>query len=178
MRLVAMDDAAGDSAVRIRVKAGFQPATVYGRAGEPLRLVFRREEVAACSEHVVFPDFGKSAMLPAFEDVTLELLPERAGEYEFTCQLGLLHGRLIVSAPATREATTAAPRRSSRWIEPPSDVVLLGAVVWLCTVPLLLLVSVPLSSGRTGGLLALAWLGIVAAVCFAVCVRRLGGGLR
>jgi plastocyanin domain-containing protein len=80
----------------IRVRGGYTPDTVYGRVGEPLRLTFRREETAACSERVVFPDFGKSAMLPPYQDVTVELQPERAGEYEFTCQMGMLHGRLIV----------------------------------------------------------------------------------
>ena len=80
----------------IRVRGGYSPDTVYGRVGEPLRLTFRREETATCSERVVFPDFGKSAMLPPYQDVTVELQPERAGEYEFTCQMGMLHGRLIV----------------------------------------------------------------------------------
>ncbi len=81
---------------RIRVRGGYLPDTVYARAGEPLRLIFRREETAACSERVVFPDFGKSAMLPPYQDVTVEVTPDRAGVYEFTCQMGMLHGRLIV----------------------------------------------------------------------------------
>jgi plastocyanin domain-containing protein len=84
------------AATRIRVRGGYHPDTVYARVGEPLRLTFRREETAACSERVVFPDFGKSAMLPPDQDVTIELKPERAGAYEFTCQMGMLHGRLIV----------------------------------------------------------------------------------
>ena len=81
---------------RIRVRGGYQPDTVFARVGEPLRLTFRREETAPCSERVVFPDFGKSAMLPPYRDVTIELRPEQAGAYEFTCQMGMLHGRLIV----------------------------------------------------------------------------------
>ena len=81
---------------RIRVCGGYRPDTVRAIAGEPVRLTFRREETAACSERVVFPDFGKSAMLPPYEDVTVELTAEHAGEYEFTCELGVLHGRLIV----------------------------------------------------------------------------------
>ena len=83
-------------ATRIRVRGGYQPDTVYARAGERVRLTFRREETAACSERVVFPDFGKSAMLPPYQDVTIELRPEHAGDYEFTCELGMLRGRLIV----------------------------------------------------------------------------------
>ena len=81
---------------RVRVHGGYAPDTIYARAGEPLRLVFRREETAACSERVVFPDFGKSAMLPPYQEVIVELEPQEAGVYEFTCQMGMLHGRLIV----------------------------------------------------------------------------------
>jgi plastocyanin domain-containing protein len=80
----------------VRVHGGYVPDTIHARVGEPIRLVFRREETASCSERVVFPDFGKSAMLPAYEDVTIELEPSAAGEFEFTCQMGMLHGRLIV----------------------------------------------------------------------------------
>lgn len=81
---------------QIRVRGGYHPDTIYARVGEPLRLTFRREETAACSERVVFPDLGRSAMLPAYQDVTIELTPEHAGVHEFTCQMGMLHGRLIV----------------------------------------------------------------------------------
>jgi plastocyanin domain-containing protein len=45
---------------------------------------------------VVLGDFGKSARLPEGETVALEFLPQRPGEYEFTCQMGMLHGRLVV----------------------------------------------------------------------------------
>ena len=82
---------------RVRVKGAYEPNTIVAHAGRPLRITFYREETASCSERVVFPAFGKSAMLPPFQDVTLELLPERAGEYEFTCQMGMLRGRLIVT---------------------------------------------------------------------------------
>jgi plastocyanin domain-containing protein len=87
---------------RIRVRGGYSPDTIYGRVGEPLRLVFRREETAVCSEQVVFPHFGKSAMLPPYQDVTVELLPEHAGEYAFTCQMGMLHGRLVIEEAEAR----------------------------------------------------------------------------
>ena len=89
----------GDRALvktRVRVRGGYEPETVYARVGEPVAIVFRREETAPCSEQVIFPVLGKSAMLPAYEDVTVELTPPGPGEYEFTCQLGILRGRLVV----------------------------------------------------------------------------------
>jgi plastocyanin domain-containing protein len=82
--------------MRIRVCGGYLPDTIHAEAGVPLRLVFLREETSSCSEQVIFPAFGKSAMLPTGEAVAVDLLPEMPGEYEFTCAMGMLHGRLIV----------------------------------------------------------------------------------
>ena len=166
--------------VRVRVKGGYEPPVVHGRVGEPLRIVFRREETASCSEHVVFPEFGTSTMLPPFEDVAIELVPERTGEYEFTCQMGMLRGRLLVTGNGTErpKSTDPALARDLRpqWMRGMApehrDTVLLAFVAWLCSLPLLLLVGVPLLGWRAGGLLALLWFGVAATACFAVCVRR------
>ena len=167
--------------VRVRVKGGYEPPVVYAQTGEPICIVFRREETASCSEHVIFPAFGKSAMLPPFEDVAIELVPEHAGEYEFTCQMGMLQGRLLVAgeAPERQAASpkSVPPIRVERvWTRSVAnehgDTVLLAFVAWLCSLPLLLLLSVPFLGWRAGGLLALLWLGVVATTCFAVCVRR------
>ena len=164
--------------VRVRVKGGYQPSVVHARVGEPLRIVFSREETASCSEHVVFPAFGKSAMLPPFEDVTLELVPEHAGEYEFTCQLGMLRGRLVVvgdtpERPAVGDLrpTARARLRRSLTVER-GDTLLLALVAWVCSVPFLLLLTVPFLGWKAGGVFALAWLGLVVAACFAVCAWR------
>ena len=91
------------NAVRVRVRGGFEPDTIVARASEPLRLVFRREETASCSERVVFPELGHSATLPPFQDVSLELGPQFPGEYAFTCQLGVLRGLLVVVAGDDRD---------------------------------------------------------------------------
>ena len=80
----------------ILVKGGYTPDLIVVEHGKPVRLNFRREEAATCSEMVVFGDFNKSARLPEGEVVPVELLPERPGEYEFTCQMGMLRGKLIV----------------------------------------------------------------------------------
>ncbi len=106
----------------VRVRGGYEPDTIRVRVGEPVRIVFRREETAPCSEHVVFPDFGKSAMLPPFQDVSLELQPDREGEYEFTCQLGILRGLLIVeTGESPRRKSVITPmgyQRTRRWHGP------------------------------------------------------------
>lgn len=81
---------------RIRIRGDYEPAEVHVRAGEPARLIFRREETAPCSEYVVFPDFGISVMLPPFEDVAVDVPASDAGEHEFTCHMQMLRGRLVV----------------------------------------------------------------------------------
>lgn len=152
--------------VRIRVKGGYEPALVHGWVGEPLRLVFTREETAACSERVVFPEFGRSATLPPFEEVAIELVPDHEGEYEFTCQAGVLHGRLLVRGAGGRDGSRAPARRL------PGDTVRLALLAWPCTLAFLLLVAVPILGWRTGALLSLIWLGVLAGVRFVVCTLR------
>lgn len=80
----------------ILVKGGYTPDTVVVERGKPVRLIFRREETSACSEQIVFADFKKTAQLPEGKPVAIELMPTEAGEYTFTCQMGMLRGTLVV----------------------------------------------------------------------------------
>jgi plastocyanin domain-containing protein len=81
----------------VRVRGGYEPRVIHVRAGVPVRLIFLREETASCSEQVVFPDFGKSAMLPPGRKVTVELAACAPGTYEFSCAMGILRGSLVVT---------------------------------------------------------------------------------
>ena len=92
----AAETGGGYQEAMILVKGGYTPDTIVVRAGRPVRLNFRREETAACSEKVIFADFGKSADLPIGETVPVELLPKEPGEYVFACAMGMFRGRLIV----------------------------------------------------------------------------------
>ena len=80
----------------VLVKGGYTPDVIVVQRGKPVRLNFVRAESASCSEMVLFPDFNKSAKLPEGETVPVEFMPERAGEFEFQCQMGMLRGKLIV----------------------------------------------------------------------------------
>lgn len=82
----------------ILVKGGYTPDTVVALAGKPLHLIFQREEASPCSEMVIFDTLGKSAQLPEGVPTTLELMPKEPGEYPFSCQMGMLRGRLIIEA--------------------------------------------------------------------------------
>ena len=88
----------GYQEVMVLVKGGYTPDLIRVSAGRPVRLLFRREETAACSEQVVLPDFAKSAPLPTGTVVPVEFMPTEPGEHEFTCQMGMLRGRILVEA--------------------------------------------------------------------------------
>ncbi len=88
--------AGGAQEVAITVKGGYTPDIIVVKAGQPVRLRFTRQESAACSEKVLFPDFNQNALLPEGQEVTLEFTPEKTGEYGFQCQMGMLRGKLIV----------------------------------------------------------------------------------
>ena len=87
--------AAASSEVTITVKGGYDPAVIRVRSGQPVRLIFDRQETSSCSEEVVFPDFGIKRFLPAFEKTTVEVTAPRPGKYGFTCGMSMLHGSLI-----------------------------------------------------------------------------------
>lgn len=80
----------------VLVKGGYTPDVIVVQHNKPVRLHFRREETVACSEMVVFDAFGKSARLPTGKTVDIEFMPQQPGEYEFSCQMGMFRGKLIV----------------------------------------------------------------------------------
>ena len=81
--------------IRIRVKDGYEPATIFVEAGRPVRLYFYRDETSGCSERIVFEDFGIDQELPAFETTPVQLNPKEPGDYPFRCGKSVLKGRLV-----------------------------------------------------------------------------------
>jgi plastocyanin domain-containing protein len=94
--LRAAETTGGYQEAMILVKGGYTPDTIIVRHGRPVRLNFRREETASCSDKVIFADFQKSADLPTGQTVPVEFLPKEPGEFAFGCPMGMFRGRLIV----------------------------------------------------------------------------------
>jgi plastocyanin domain-containing protein len=92
----ATETSGGYQEAMILVKGGYTPDTIIVRSGRPVRLNFRREETASCSDKVILADFQKSADLPTGQTVAVELLPKAPGEFGFACPMGMFRGRLIV----------------------------------------------------------------------------------
>jgi len=94
--LRAAETTGGYQEAMILVKGGYTPDTIIVRHGRPVRLNFRREETASCSDKVIFADFQKSADLPTGQTVPVEFLPKEPGDFAFGCPMGMFRGRLIV----------------------------------------------------------------------------------
>jgi plastocyanin domain-containing protein len=92
----AAETSGGYQEVMVLVKGGYTPDTIVVQHGKPVRINFRREETAGCSDKVIFADFQKSADLPTGKLVPVELLPKGPGEYPFACPMGMFRGKLIV----------------------------------------------------------------------------------
>jgi plastocyanin domain-containing protein len=82
--------------IRIEVKGGYTPAVVKVQAGRPVRLDFFRDETNSCTDEVVLPEFGIRTYLPAHETTAVEFTPPTPGSFDFSCGMGMVHGRLIV----------------------------------------------------------------------------------
>ncbi|MBI5106329.1 MAG: cupredoxin domain-containing protein [Solirubrobacterales bacterium] len=87
---------AGVQELLVLVKGGYNPSVIEVQAGTPVRLTFQREESAACTEVVVFPDFDRSARLPEGERIPVDFVPEVPGSYAFSCEMGMVRGMLLV----------------------------------------------------------------------------------
>jgi Cu+-exporting ATPase len=141
---------AGVQEIGVTVKGGYLPDVIRVRQGVPVRVLFDRQESGECTGRVVFPDFGVSRSLPAFETTAVEFVPDKAGRFGFACGMNMVRGTLVVdpgpdtyavtgsvsvaeqsAAPASAdvadEDTEAAERRAE--ISDLSRRVLVGAVL-------------------------------------------------
>jgi Cu+-exporting ATPase len=97
-RPVAASAGPGDAPeVTIVVEGGYSPEVILARRGVPLKLIFDRRESNPCTDELVLPDFGVRRPLAAHAKTVVEILPERAGEFPFSCGMNMLHGMIRVS---------------------------------------------------------------------------------
>ena len=82
--------------IDIEVEGGYKPASVVIPLGKSTKLNFFRKDSSSCLEEVVLGDFKIRKFLPLNEKVTLEITPQKKGEFGFSCGMGMFHGKLIV----------------------------------------------------------------------------------
>ncbi len=74
----------------------YDPGEIHTKVGKPTTLRFIRKDSSPCAEKVIFSDLGISADLPIGKPYELTITPKKAGEFDFTCQMAMYRGKLIV----------------------------------------------------------------------------------
>ena len=82
----------GIQEVDIVVDGGYTPDRIEVTAGEPVRLNFDRQDSNSCLEQVFLPDFNKALDLTLNHTTSVEIMPEKPGEYIFTCGMNMYRG--------------------------------------------------------------------------------------
>ena len=85
----------GIQEVDIVVDGGYTPDRIEVTAGEPVRLNFYRQDPSGCLEQVLLPDFNKALDLTLNETTSVEIVPEKPGDYTFTCGMNMYRGVVI-----------------------------------------------------------------------------------
>ncbi len=86
----------GSQEVNITVEGGYSPSLVRAKKGQPLRLIFDRQEKSPCSDEVVIGDFGVRRYLKPFEKTVIDITPTETGTFEFACGMSMLRGQIEV----------------------------------------------------------------------------------
>jgi plastocyanin domain-containing protein len=76
--------------------AGFEPAEIKAKKGEPLRLVITRKTEKTCATEVVIKDLGVNQKLPLNEAVTVDITPKKDGQLRYACSMDMIAGVITV----------------------------------------------------------------------------------
>jgi len=78
------------------VDGGYQPEVISVPKGKTTRINFTRTDPTECLSEVVLSDFKIKKELPLNQKVTVEITPQKSGEYGYSCGMGMYHGKIIV----------------------------------------------------------------------------------
>jgi plastocyanin domain-containing protein len=85
-----------EGSIDILVKGGYNPSTIVIPLNKNTIINFLREDSNTCLEEVVLSDFKIRKYLPLNKKVSIEINPKTKGKFEFSCGMGMFHGKLIV----------------------------------------------------------------------------------
>lgn len=82
--------------VDVTVSGGYSPEIISIPVGKTTKITFLRTDPTECLSEVVLPDFKIKKELPLNQKVTVEITPEKAGEYGYACGMNMYHGKIVV----------------------------------------------------------------------------------
>lgn len=87
--------AAGEE-IDIAVEGGYSPETIIISKGKTTKINFLRKDANTCLEEVVLGDFKIRKQLPLNQKISVEITPQKSGEFRYSCGMGMFHGKIIV----------------------------------------------------------------------------------
>ena len=88
----------GIQEIDIVVDGGYTPDRIEVSAGEPVKLNFYLKDPSGCLEQILLPDFNKALDLTLNQTTSVEIVPDKPGEYTFTCGMNMYRGVVIAQA--------------------------------------------------------------------------------
>ena len=85
-----------ENSIDIVVEGGYTPEVISVPRGKTTKLNFIRKDPTACLDEVVLGDFKIRRKLPLNRKVTVEIIPQKTGEYSYSCAMNMYHGKIIV----------------------------------------------------------------------------------
>ena len=82
--------------VDIVVEGGYTPNIISIPKGRTTKISFTRKDPSSCLEEVILGDFKIRKFLALNKKVTIEVTPQKAGEYPFSCGMNMFHGKIVV----------------------------------------------------------------------------------
>lgn len=85
-----------ESEVDIIVNGGYSPEVISIPKGKKTKLNFTRTDPTECLGEVVLSDFRVKRELPLNKKVTIEITPQKSGEFGYACGMNMYHGKIVV----------------------------------------------------------------------------------
>lgn len=85
-----------ENSVDIIVSGGYSPEVISIPKGKTTKLNFIRKDPNDCLSEVVLGDFKTRKELPLNQKVTVEITPQKSGEFGYSCGMNMYHGKIVV----------------------------------------------------------------------------------
>ena len=84
------------NSVDIIVQGGYSPEVISILRGKTTKINFIRKDPNSCLEEVVLSEFKIRKYLPLNKKISIEVTPQKSGEFEYACGMNMFHGKIIV----------------------------------------------------------------------------------
>ena len=76
-------------------EAGYVPAKIAVKKGEPLKLLITRKTDSTCAKEIVLDEYKINTPLPLNQQVTVAFTPDKSGELKFGCSMNKMVSGVI-----------------------------------------------------------------------------------